>query len=99
MTRYELVVSDKDLVVDHIALRFIRYNLYVFGNRYVLLGTTTTSGRKGFPSHNRLRMNLHGHTLNGLEQTSTNTIRQTCSDRIRHGGHYIRRCLRLLGDT
>ena len=41
-------------------------------------------------------MNLTGHTLNGLEQTSTNTIRKTCSDRILHG-HYIRRCMRLLG--
>ena len=41
-------------------------------------------------------MSLQGHTLNGLEHTSTDTIRQTCSDRIPHG-HYIRRCLRLSG--
>ena len=59
-------------------------------NRYQLMV------EKEFLSHNRLRMNLQGHTLNGLEQTSTDTIRQTCLDRIRHG-HYIRRCMRLFG--
>lgn len=48
-----------------------------------------THDRKGFPSHNRLCMNLTGHTLNGLEQTSTDMIRQTCSDRIRHE-HYMK---------
>ena len=46
---------------------------------------------KGFRVTTELHMNLTGHTLNRLEQTSTNTIRKACSDRIRHG-HYIRRC-------
>ena len=46
-SRLSLWVSDEDLVVDHIALRFVRYNLCVFGNRYVLLGTATTRDRKG----------------------------------------------------
>ena len=43
MTKYELVVSDKDLVVDHIALRFVRYIQCVIGNRYVLLGAANDS--------------------------------------------------------